>query len=82
MLLFVNVPWIFLIFSFSKARAKLEACGRIPKERRKYLHESRHRHALKRVRGEGGKFNSNESKKSNSEDYSDGFENSCEQVGF
>ena len=69
---------LFFIF---KARAKLEAAGRIPKERRKYLHESRHRHALKRVRGEGGKFNSTDGlKRSESGDLSDSYDSGCEQA--
>ena len=54
----INEWELFRILKRRQARAKLEAEGRIPKERKKYLHESRHLHALKRVRGEGGKFNS------------------------
>ncbi|VDD85933.1 unnamed protein product [Enterobius vermicularis] len=37
-------------------RLKLEKQGRISRKRKKYLHESRHLHALSRMRGRGGKF--------------------------
>lgn len=59
--IYVNEKQYNRIMKRREARMKLEQEGRLPKERRKYLHESRHRHAQNRVRREGGKFDSSQS---------------------
>ncbi|XP_015363441.1 PREDICTED: nuclear transcription factor Y subunit alpha-like [Diuraphis noxia] len=63
--LYVNPKQYNRIMKRRQARSKLEAEGKIPKTRQKYMYESRHKHAMNRARGDGGRFHSGSFQKLN-----------------